>query len=95
MPRRWALELSSPNGRRITSSIPALFSPGSSLLLRRTDVGNRELLAVKVALEEWRHWLEGAEHPFLVWTDHKNLAYIRTAKRLNSRRARWALFQSV
>lgn len=24
------------------------------------DVGNRELLAVKVALEEWRHWLEGS-----------------------------------
>ncbi len=23
------------------------------------DIGNRELLAVKLALEEWRHWLEG------------------------------------
>jgi len=56
------------------------------------DVGNRELLAVKVALEEWRHWLEGAMHPFLVWTDHKNLEYIRQAKRLNSRQARWTLF---
>ncbi|KAK3567220.1 hypothetical protein QTP86_014212, partial [Hemibagrus guttatus] len=29
------------------------------------DIGNRELLAVKLALEEWRHWLEGARHPFL------------------------------
>lgn len=28
---------------------------------RNNDVGNSELLAVKVALEEWRHWLEGAE----------------------------------
>ncbi len=27
-----------------------------------------------------------------MWTDHKNLAYIQTAKRLNSRQARWALF---
>lgn len=59
---------------------------------RNYDVGNRELLAVVMALEEWRHWLEGAEHPFIVWTDHKNLAYIQTAKRLNSRQARWALF---
>ena len=25
---------------------------------RNYDVGNRELLAVKVALEEWHHWLE-------------------------------------
>uniref|UniRef100_A0A3B3H296 Gypsy retrotransposon integrase-like protein 1 n=1 Tax=Oryzias latipes TaxID=8090 RepID=A0A3B3H296_ORYLA len=59
---------------------------------RNYDIGNRELLAVKVALEEWRHWLEGAEHPFIVWTDHRNLEYIRTAKRLNARQARWRLF---
>ncbi len=50
------------------------------------------MLAVKLALEEWRHWLEGAGVPFIVWTDHKNLEYIRAAKRLNSRQARWALF---
>ncbi|KAG5857310.1 hypothetical protein ANANG_G00018100, partial [Anguilla anguilla] len=55
-------------------------------------IGDRELLAVKLALEEWRHWLEGTQIPFLVWTDHKNLEYIRGAKRLNSRQARWALF---
>ncbi|KAI3364017.1 hypothetical protein L3Q82_010778 [Scortum barcoo] len=30
---------------------------------RNYDIGNRELLAVKLALEEWRHWLEGSrEH---------------------------------
>ena len=29
---------------------------------------------------------------FLVSTDHKNLEYIRTAKRFNTRQARWALF---
>ena len=42
---------------------------------RNYDVGNRELLAVHAALEEWRHWLE-----VLIWTDHKNLTYIREAK---------------
>jgi hypothetical protein len=56
------------------------------------DIGNRELLAVKLALEEWRHWLEGSGVPFVIWTDHKNLEYIKSAKRLNSRQARWALF---
>ncbi|KAK3559956.1 hypothetical protein QTP86_030321 [Hemibagrus guttatus] len=56
------------------------------------DVGNRELLAIKAALEEWRHWLEGARHPFQVLTDHRNLEYLRGAKRLNPRQARWALF---
>ncbi len=55
------------------------------------DIGNQELLAIKLALEEWRHWLEGAKHPFTVLTDHKNLQYVREAKRLNPRQARWAL----
>ncbi|XP_078812643.1 uncharacterized protein lrrc75a isoform X3 [Oryzias latipes] len=70
----------------------AFFSRKLSPAERNYDVGNRELLAIKLALEEWRHWLEGAEHPFIVWTDHKNLAYLRSAKRLNSRQARWCLF---
>ena len=70
----------------------AFFSCRLSPPERNYDVGNRELLAVKLALEEWRHWLEGAEHPFIVWTDHRNLAYIQFAKRLSSRQARWALF---
>ncbi|KAK3532185.1 hypothetical protein QTP86_009296 [Hemibagrus guttatus] len=34
------------------------------------DMGNWELLAIKAALEEWRHWLEGARHLFQVFTDH-------------------------
>lgn len=34
----------------------------------------------------------GSEQPFLVWTDHKNLQYLQTAKCLNSLHARWALF---
>jgi hypothetical protein len=58
---------------------------------RNFDIGNREL-AVKLALEEWHHWLEGSVLLFIVWTDHKNLSYIQTAKRLNSQQARWALF---
>ncbi|KAL0185426.1 hypothetical protein M9458_021123, partial [Cirrhinus mrigala] len=56
------------------------------------DVGNRELLAMKAALEEWRHWLEGAKFPFTILTDHRNLEYLRSARRLNHRQARWALF---
>ncbi len=43
------------------------------------DMGNKELLAIKLA-QEWRHWLEGANHPFTVITDHKNLQYLREAK---------------
>ncbi|KAK3532190.1 hypothetical protein QTP86_009293 [Hemibagrus guttatus] len=56
------------------------------------DVGNQELLAIKAALEEWRHWLEGARHPFQALRDHRNLEYLHGAKRLNPRQARRALF---
>lgn len=56
------------------------------------DVGDRELLDIKLVLEEWRQWLEGTAQPFTVWIDHKNLAYLQSAKRLNARQARWALF---
>ncbi|KAI2643005.1 Transposon Tf2-8 polyprotein [Labeo rohita] len=69
----------------------AFYSRKLSPAEQNYDVGNRELLAIKLALEEWRHWLEGSNHPFTI-TDHKNLEYIREAKRLNPRQARWALF---
>uniref|UniRef100_A0A3B3E207 Gypsy retrotransposon integrase-like protein 1 n=1 Tax=Oryzias melastigma TaxID=30732 RepID=A0A3B3E207_ORYME len=70
----------------------AFFSRQLSSAERNYDVGNRELLAVVLALTEWRHWLEGASQPFLVWTDHKNLSYLRSARRFNPRQARWSLF---
>ncbi|KAI2655839.1 Transposon Tf2-6 polyprotein [Labeo rohita] len=70
----------------------AFYSRKLTAAERNYDVGDRELLAMKSALEEWRHWLEGSKRPFLVLTDHRNLEYIRGAKRLNSRQARWALF---
>ncbi|KAI2644119.1 Transposon Tf2-9 polyprotein [Labeo rohita] len=73
----------------------AFFSHRLSSAESNYDIGNRELLAVKLALEEWRHWLEGSGVPFMVWTDHKNLEYIRTAKRLNSRQASWEVESKV
>lgn len=45
---------------------------------RNYDVGNCDLLALVLALQEWMHWLEGAAEPFVVWTDHKNLAYLQS-----------------
>ncbi|CAJ0929331.1 unnamed protein product, partial [Ranitomeya imitator] len=72
----------------------AFFSRKVSPAERNYDVGNRELLAMKWAFEEWRHWLEGAKHRTVVLTDHKNLIYLESAKRLNPRQARWSLFFS-
>ncbi len=70
----------------------AFFSRKLNPTEQNYDVGNRELLAMKAAFEEWRHWLEGASHSFTVLTDHRNLEYLKSAKRLNHRQARWSLF---
>ncbi|KAI2664346.1 Retrovirus-related Pol polyprotein from transposon 17.6 [Labeo rohita] len=51
----------------------AFFSHRLSPAEHNYDTGNRELLAVRLALGELRHWLEGSAQLFLVWTDHKNL----------------------
>lgn len=56
------------------------------------DIGNRELLAIKLVLEEWWHRLEGAHHPFQVLMDHCNLQYLRKACRLNPCQEHCALF---
>ncbi len=69
----------------------AFFSRKLNPTEQNYDVGNRELLAMKAAFEEWRHWLEGARHSFTVLTDHRNLEYLKSAKRLNHRQARWSL----
>jgi len=55
------------------------------------EIHDKEMLAIIRALEEWRHFLEEATHPVEIWTDHKNLEYFMTAKKLNRRQARWSL----
>ena len=51
------------------------------------EIHDKEMLVIIQAMEEWRHFLEGAEHKFKVWTDYKNLEYFMTAKKLNQRQA--------
>lgn len=58
----------------------AFFLPKLSFAEWNYDVGDQQLLAIKVALEEWCHWWERAAQPFLEWTDNKNLHYLRSAK---------------
>lgn len=66
----------------------AFFSCRLSPAEANYDVGNRELLPVVLALQEWRRWLEGGTQLFIVW----NLTDLLTGRCLNSRQARWALF---
>lgn len=54
------------------------------------DVHDKELLAIVVAFEQWRVYLEGSTHQVQVLTDHKNLTSFTTTKILNRRQVRWA-----
>jgi len=55
------------------------------------EIHDKEMLAIICALEKWRYFLEGATHLVEIWTDHKNLEYFITAKKLNYHQARWSL----
>ena len=50
---------------------------------RNYKIYDKEMLAIIHMLEEWRHFLKGATHSIKIWTNHKNLEYFMTAKKLN------------
>jgi len=55
---------------------------------------DKELLAIITAFDVWRHHLEGAKYPVQIYTDHKNLLYLKKPQHLNQRQIRWSLFLS-
>ena len=57
-------------------------------------ITERELLAIKLTFQEWRHYLLGAKHMITIYTDHKNLQFFRSIKALTPRQMRWLLFFS-
>jgi hypothetical protein len=59
---------------------------------RNYEIFDKELLSIIRALEDWRHYLEGAEHPITILSDHQNLLYFSTARQLSRRQARWSIF---
>ena len=56
------------------------------------EIYDKELLAIVRAFEEWEPELAGTKDPIKVISDHKNLEFFMTTKRLNRRQARWAEF---
>jgi len=69
----------------------AFYSKSLSFVERNYEIHDKEMLAIIHMLEEWRHFLEGVTHLVEIWTDHKNLEYFMTAKKLNCRQAHWSL----
>ena len=54
------------------------------------DIHDKELLAIVIAFQQWKVYLEGSRHQVSVLTDHKNLIYFTSTKVLNRRQVRWA-----
>lgn len=61
----------------------AFLSKALSQTERNYEIYDRELLAVIRALDEWRHFLQGAKHQIEIFSDHKNLEYFLTARKLD------------
>ena len=68
------------------------FSKSLSPVKCNYEIHDKEMLAIIWALQEWRHFIEGAEHQFEIWMDHKNLEYFMSVKQLNQRQAWWSLY---
>jgi len=67
---------------------PVVFYSKSLFSMERNyEIHNKEMLAIIHALEEWRHFLEGMTHSVEIWTNHKNLEYFMTVKKLNRHQA--------
>jgi len=69
----------------------AFYSKSLSSMERNYEIHDKKMLAIIRALEEWRYFLEGVIYLVEIWTDHKNLEYFMTAKKLNCRQACWSL----
>jgi transposase InsO family protein len=50
---------------------------------------DKELLALVLAIDHWRCYLEGSEHPIMLRSDHRSLQHLSTQPNLNARQVRW------
>ena len=68
----------------------AFYSKKMTAIESRYETHDSELLAIVLAFRTWRHYLAYARHTIVVKTDHNNLKYFMTKRKLNSRQMRWA-----
>ena len=63
----------------------AMFSPTE----QNYDAHDLEFLGVIKAIDHWRPYLIWTQEPFVIETDHKNLTYWKSPRKLTGRTARW------
>ena len=67
----------------------AYYSKKMSEAERNYRVHDQELLAIFMAMEHWRCYLEGGPYPVKVLSDHRGLTWLNTKAELTGREARW------
>ncbi|KAI1003826.1 hypothetical protein K3495_g4388 [Podosphaera aphanis] len=58
------------------------------------EIHDKELLAIVARMKEWDAELRGLAKPFTILSDHMNLKYFLTRRKLTERQIHWAEFMS-
>ena len=78
-----------PRTKKPTQHPIAYYSATFTPTERNYDIYERELLAVLKALEHWRPHVAATDVPVTILTDHANLTFWKTPRKVNRRVARW------
>src|SRR5258708_1737796 len=70
----------------------AFFSHSLQGAEKNYNTHDKELLAICEVFKNWQHFLEGSAKVIDTVTDHKNLEYFMSSKKLSHHQARWAKF---
>lgn len=95
-------EINFPSGRgEVAQRAAAFYESGVAFFSKKHspaecnyEIYDKELLAIVRCFEEWRPNLIGAAQPIKVLTDHRNLEYFATKRKLNQRQVRWSGFMA-
>ena len=78
-----------PRTKKPTQHPIAYYSATFTPTKRNYDIFERELLAIIKALIHWRPHLAATHDPVTILTDHANLTYWKSPRKVNRRIARW------
>ena len=66
------------------------YSKPLSSVEKRYHTLEQEFLAIIRAIQEWRHYIDGAPEETIIWTDHNNIIHWTNPAKLSQRMTRWS-----
>jgi hypothetical protein len=69
----------------------AYFSKKLSPAKSNYEIHDKKLLAIVRAIKKWKKKLIEIKNPFVVLSDHKNIQYFITIRKLSEKQVRWSL----